>query len=54
MSLVNRVGVLLVLAALGVGVFGIAPLQSHDQPEGGKKMHCLIGKIIAVEGSGTS
>ena len=50
MYAINRAIVLLVIAASGVGVFGLVPLQGHGPPEGGKKMHGLIGKIIAVEG----
>jgi quinol monooxygenase YgiN len=40
----------LAVAGLCAGVLGLVPLQGRDPPKGVKKMHGLIGKMVAVDG----
>src|ERR1700719_2693407 len=50
MCAARRSFVLLAVAALCAGVFGLVPVRGNDPPKGAKKMHGLIGKMTAVEG----
>jgi quinol monooxygenase YgiN len=46
----QRSSFLAAAAALVAGLIWFAPAHGDDPPKGGKKMHGLIGKMIAVDG----